>query len=64
MALYGTKGALPHMLYNTSHGMNPHFNHHSILKGTPPQSNERAILFSKGVDFEQTPVLTSVTYRS
>jgi hypothetical protein len=44
--------------------MNPHFNLHSILKSALPQSNERAILFSKVVDFEQTPVLTSVTYRS
>ena len=44
--------------------MDPHFSHHSILKSILPQNNERAILFSKGVDFEQTLVLTSATYRS
>lgn len=67
MALYGTTPRCsPSWCYITpaSHGINPRFSHHSILKSTPPQSNERAILFCKGVDFEQTPILNSVTYRS
>lgn len=47
----------------TRHATNSRFIHHSILKSTLPPSNERGTLFSKGIDFEQTPVLTSLTFR-
>jgi len=57
-------GALP-ILYNTAnHGENLHVSLHFILKITLPQNDERAILFSEEVGFEQAPDLTGLTYRS